>query len=361
MLILEKLKPCLQTLQQHDLSADLRRGAERQFSKLLMQLVDSKIRHGLGGSEELEQLAKTVLKPGLHLHGSAAILLDHFRYRLAHVAMRSGQWSLAHELLEPVVQGRSSLRLALIYQAVCMSKLENSRLEPGNLYELVRALTTPLELDGPGPLDLAVQDPVTNMGELFLLLQDADSHVIDGLYDSDQGDPIKRGLTAGLTVLLVPADGEPVEQTTGEWLALQQLRELEQEGWLVVDSAAPFGEQGRGSAVKHPRGEPNKPQLQAILQVLAQAAPVPLSLARIKALLRSEAGPDLIGQPRANKDHQTEALDSIPVERAPRAHLVAGERPVIDNTDRRWSLIPPYAVIKRDSRRTLHQSLPKPQ
>lgn len=361
MLIQNKLRNCLHQLMRPLLTPEERQGAERLFSKLLLQLVDGKIRHGLAHSDELAGLAEVVLDPSLHLDGSAAILLDHFRYRLAHVAMRNRNWILAQQLLEPVIRGRESLRLARVYQALCSGKLRESPLSPEVLQELVTALVSPGASDGPGPLDLVVQDPVTNMAELFLLMQDAPEGVIDSLYDANHGDLLERGLTSGLSLLLVPENGQPTHLEIGEWLALQQLEELKAAGWLVVDATVRLGDLGHGSPVKHPRGEPNKKQLQAILQVLARVAPQSLDPGSVRGSFFRQAGTDLIGEPGSEADRGKNSENPVPVERAITGLLVARNRKVIQTTDRRWTLKPPYAVIKRDSRRALHQSLSNPQ
>ena len=354
-----KLERCLQQLRSSSMVPKIRRSAERQLSKLLLQLVDAKIRHGLSHSDELRQLADAVLDPTLVLEGTGAILLDHFRYRLAHVAMRSRDWILAEQLLEAVLQGYGDLRLARIYQVLCSIKRRQLPLDDMALTSLVRHLVAPEQSSGPIPLDLAVQDLVTNMAELFLLLQDAPEHVLDGLYDSSQGDPLARGLTAGLTVLLVPKEGEHRELNMGEWLALRQVKELEEEGWLVVDSMAPRGEIGRGSQAKPRKGEPNQKDLCALLQELAKAAPTPLNLATLRASFKAD--PDLVKESGSDNDSEPCSGNPVPLERATKAWLGNPTRLVIDNTDRRWTLVPPYAVIRSDARRDWHQSVPSSQ
>jgi len=357
----KKLRKCLLQLSTPELSPIERQGAERLLNKLLLQLVDSKIRHGLAHSDELEGLAHVVLDRKLDLDGSSAILLDHFRYRLAHVAMRSRNWMLALSLLEPVIRGRKSLRMARIYQALCNSRLEGSPLAPGELQNLVNDLVSPVEPDGPGPMDLVVQDSVTNMAELFLLLQDAPEHVIDSLYDTSRADLQERGLTSGLSLFLVPEGGQPAHFEIGEWLAMQQLSELESHGWLIVDCTVSLGDLGRGSPVKNPRGEPNKKQLQAILQVLAQSAPQSLDPRSVRDRFFDQAGTDLVGEPGSEDDHGPGSENPVAIERATTGLLITHNRKVIQTTDRRWTLMPPYAVVKKDSRRALHQVLSSPQ
>lgn len=361
MLIYPKLKSCIKQLANHELDTGIRHGAERQLGKLLMQLVDGKIRHGLSHSQELQELSSAVLDPALELGGSAGILLDHFRYRLAHVAMRSRDWDLALQLLSAVAEGRSSLRLARIYHALCISKLSDRCLDPGELQRLVIDLVSAEPPDALGPLDLAVQDPVTNMAELFLLLQGASEEVIDGLYDPKQGDPFARGLTSCLEVLFVPADGKPATLETSEWLALRQLKELQAAGWLVVDAVATLGELGRGTPAKVPKGEPNKQQLCALLQILAKEAPQSLDLQTLRSQFFADAGPDLIGKPGSDNDRGKESENPVNVERATKGTLVSHQRLVIDHADRRWTLLPPYAVIKRDARRELAHVQSRPQ
>ncbi len=359
-----KLKRCLQQLRASSTAPEIRRNAERQLGNLLLQLVDAKIRHGLCHSDELRQLAEAVLDPALSLEGTGAILLDHFRYRLAHVAMRSRDWILAEQLLNAVLQGHGDLRLARIYQALCSSKRRQLPLDDMALTSLVRDLVAPEQSNGPIPLDLAVQDPVTNMAELFLLLQDAPEQVLDGLYDSSQGDPLERGLTAGLSVLLVPKEGEYRELNMGEWLALRQVKELEEEGWLVVDATVPLGELGRSSPVEHPDGKLGRPLMRAGLQVLAEVAPAPLDLRSVQDRFFKLAGPNLIGVPGGEKrlrDRGPKSDNPVELERVPAAILSRSGAEVVDNTGRHWSLRPPYAVIRSDSRRDWHQSLPSSQ
>jgi len=355
------LKMCLGRLKACSSPPEIGRSAERQLSNLLLQLVDAKIRHGMSHSDELRQLAETVLDPALALEGTGAILLDQFRYRLAHVAMRSREWSLAQQLLATVLQGRGELRLARIYQAFCSSKLGRPHLDDVALTSLVRDLVAAEQPSGPIPLDLAVQDPVTNMAELFLLLQDAPEHVLDGLYDSTQGDPLKRGLTSGLTVLLVPQEGKHSELKMGEWLALRQLGELEADGWLVVDTTVPLGELGRNSPVKHPGGRLGKPFMRAGLQVLAQEAPAPMDPRTVRERFFKEAGPGLIGVRGQDDDRGEKSDNPVELDRVPAAILSRNGQEVVDNCDGRWRLRPPYAVISRDARRDWHQSLPSSQ
>ena len=358
------LKMCLGRLKACSSPPEIRRSAERQLSNLLLQLVDAKIRHGLSHSDELWQLADTVLDPAMALEGTGAILLDHFRYRLAHVAMRSRQWSLAQQLLDTVLQGRGELRLARIYQAFCRSKLGQLHLDDMALVSLVHDLVAAEQPSGPVPLDLAVQDPVTNMAELFLLLQDAPEHVLDGLYDSAQGDPLKRGLTAGLTVLLVPQEGEHSELIMGEWLALRQVRELEEEGWLVVDNTFPLGELGRNSPVEHPDGKLGRAFMRAGLQVLAKEAPAPMDRKTVHERFFDGAGPGLIGVPGGKgrqKDRGKDSPNPVDLDRVPAAILSRNGKEVVDHCDGCWKLRPPYAVISRDARRDWHQLLPSSQ
>lgn len=368
MLIHRKLQGCLNQLKRQDTGPDIRRNAELLLQKLLMLLVDNKIRHGLSHSEELHELASTLRASRPELAGTAAVLADHFGYRLAHIAMRSRQWKLAVELLDQVIESCSALGMARLYRAVCTSKLTDSKLDVEQLATLAQELVATVPTGGPGPLDLAVQDPLTNMAELFLIMQDAPDTVIDALYDTEHEDALQRGLTAGLTLLLAPDNGSSIENLVMcEWLAMRHLDELKAEGWLVVDAMAPRGMIGRGTAVKHLRGEPNKPQLTEVVQVMGMHAPQSLTLRELKKLFKQQeeksAGQDgeAIGQSsKAKKSSASKSITDV-LDRAPGGIRIDTGGMVIENENGIWNLKRPYVVIMSDARRTLHQSLPSCQ
>ncbi len=356
-----RLRNCLQTLRSAELKPEERLKKERTLLELLQQLVDGKIRHALSGAEDLQALAKIVLDPELVQTGTAALLLDQFRYRLAHVAMRCRDWLLAERLLEAALSGPAPLRLARLYLALCTAQLRQAPLDTNALQELVRALVSDLPVDGGAPLDLAVQDPVTNMAELFLLLQNAPEGILDALYEPLPQGSQQRRPTSGLTVLLQPLEGPFSEVLLPEWLALRQLEDLQASGWLVVDATARLGELGRGTPVGHPRSDLNRDAMTACLQILGMKAPQSLSLRDMKPLFFEGAGPELIGTPGTESDRGPTSLVPLPLERATTGIRLDTRERVIDNANQRWTLWRPYAVIRSDCSRAWSHSLPSPQ
>ncbi|MCP9793379.1 hypothetical protein KBZ20_17340 [Vulcanococcus limneticus Candia 3F8] len=63
-----------------------RRLAERDLEDLVVELLDHKVRHALCGCADLKRLVAVALAPHAELSPAAQVLLDRFRYRLAHVA-----------------------------------------------------------------------------------------------------------------------------------------------------------------------------------------------------------------------------------------------------------------------------------
>lgn len=80
---------------------------------------------------------------GCRAHGqkglspAGAVVLDRFRYRLAHVAMRKQQWDLASALRDAVLEGTGELTQARLYRIVCTLR-ECGRVDDDALRELVQ-------------------------------------------------------------------------------------------------------------------------------------------------------------------------------------------------------------------------------
>lgn len=335
----------------------MRLGAERRFAAMLTELVDAKVRRDLRG-ENASQLAEVVLSCDLPPGSNGGLLLDQFRYRLAHVAMAHRDWDLAIQLLERVLEGQGDLRLARLFLSFCRSRSSEAPLPRSELCDLVTALLQPppREPEQVQP-DVLVQDPITNLAELFLLEQSADQEVIAQLYG-----PKPEDSTHQLTLFLCPdSDKEGQSVTLSEWLARRQLQELKEEGWLVVDCCAGLGRLGQGSPVRHPNGDLKIPRLLACLQILGRKAPQPMTLQTVRRQFFDQAGPELIGTPGTPDHFGEDSPNPVQLERAPGGVLVApGHRKVIDNTGGQWRLQAPYAVIRRDARRHWSQSLGRP-
>jgi hypothetical protein len=333
----------LQTILQKMGSAqagELRRGAERRLEAVTAQLLDAKVRHSLSATTDLSELTDALLADIGCLSAAGAVVLDRFRYRLAHVAMRNQRWDLASDLLDAVVKGSSELTRARLYRTVCSLRADG-RVDDDALRQLVQGYRREgMERPGAAPLDVLVQDPTTCLLELLLLCQGSEPELLDQLYD-DQG----RLSTTGLSLFIQPQEERASRVVLSEWLAQAHLEEWSKEGWLVVDATAkPVGELGRGSRLKSPNMR--SAVLIGLAQVLAKAAAVDSA---------SSLSPDATQQ-RFEKRDAGRLLN--PDQREPRWSYVTSavlvdhpSRKVIERTDLLgdWRLIPPYAVVHKDS------------
>ncbi len=197
-----------------------RRWAERSLEAMVAELIDAKVLCSLSGSRSLDELANLAMVVGRDLTPAARVVLDRFRYRLAHVAMRNQQWDLAEALLNIVLTGEGDLTRARLFLAVCRGRDEGRIPEPDlvalldcHSAERSNRLTRP-------PLDVLIQDPTTNLLELLLLSQGKSSHHLDRLYD-----PQARHGTTGLTLAVHSGNGRPQRVELSEWLAQAHLEE----------------------------------------------------------------------------------------------------------------------------------------
>jgi len=333
----------LQTILQKMGSAhagELRRGAERRLEAVTAQLLDAKVRHSLSATTDLSELTAAVLADIGCLSAAGAVVLDRFRYRLAHVAMRNQRWDLASDLLDAVVKGSSELTRARLYRTVCSLRADG-RVDDDALRQLVqRYRREGMERPGAAPLDVLVQDPTTCLLELLLLCQGGQPQLLDQLYD-DQG----RQGTGGLSLVIQPEGERPSKVVLSEWLAQAHLEEWSKERWLVIDATArPIGELGRGSRLQGPNMR--APVLIGLAQVLGQAA---------VADSASSLSPDATQQRFEQRD-AGRLLN--PDYREPRwSYATSAEledhpgRKVIkrDRLLGTWRLIPPYVVVHKDS------------
>lgn len=274
------------------------------------------------------------------LSEAGAVVLDRFRYRLAHVAMRNRQWDLASDLLDAVVQGSAELTRARLYRTVCILRAEG-HVDDNALRQLVqRYRRQGMELAGAAPLDVLVQDPTTCLLELLLLCQGADLQLLDQLYD-DKG----RQGTTGLSLFIRPQGERASKVVLSEWLAQAHLEEWRKEGWLVVDATAtPIGELGRGSRLKGPNMR--APVLIGLAQVLGEAAAVnsDSSLSPDATQLRFEQQDDgrLINPDQ--REPRWSYVTSAELEDLPGRKVIKRDR--LLGT---WRIIPPYVVVHKDS------------
>lgn len=319
-------------------AGDTRRDAERRLEGLIQELLDAKVRHSLTATTGLSELTKTALKTTTNLSAAGALLLDRFRYRLAHVAMRNQHWQQASALLDAVLQGSGELTRARLYRTVCTLR-EQGGINDEALWELVqRYRQEGLQRPGAPPLDVLVQEPTTCLLELLLLCQGTAAELLDQLYE-DQG----RLGTTGLGLFIKPEGGRSTTVVLSEWLAQAHLDEWALEGWLVVDTTVePIGELGRGSQLRSPNCRAKV--LVGLAQVLARAAIVPRGGHR--GLL-----------PEAAQDRFMTLDDErlVDPDRPPRWQYVTSavlaahpERKVFrkEDLENTWELIPPYVVVQ---------------
>lgn len=333
----EKLKAVLKAMASGPV-ADARREAERQLESLIQELLDAKVRHSLTATSGLDELTATAVIEAKGLSAAGAVLLDRFRYRLAHVAMRNQQWEQASALLDAVLQGSSELTRARLYRTVCTLR-RRGRIDDESLRDLVaRYRQEGMERPSAASLDVLVQEPTTCLLELLLLCQGDEPQLLDQLYE-DQG---LHG-TTGLNLFIQPKGQRSRTVVLSEWLAQAHLDELAQEGWLVVDTTVEsIGEQGRGSELSCQNFPVSV--LMGLAQVLADAATVPhggnrgLSPEAVqdRFLTRDEGhlvDPD--NQPR------WQYVTSGVLKEHPKSKVICRERAW--NT---WRLEPPYVVVQ---------------
>jgi hypothetical protein len=323
--------------------------AERELEAMLTELIDAKVVHSLYGPRSLDELAKLAMEAGRDLTPAARVVLDRFRYRLAHVAMRNREWDLAEALLNVVLAGEGDLTRARLFRAVCRGR-DLGRIPDDDLVELLEChRDEQSDRSLKPPLDVLIQDPTTNLLELLLLSQGAPSDLLDRLYD-----PEARHGTTGLTLCIHSGVGKPMKVELSEWLAEAHLEEYRQAGWLVVDSTVALpGERGRGSSLKEARGNIRAPILIGVAQVLGQVEPAAM-LAADAVQERFLAWDDerlvLPEGPKPQWDRVTSAvLADHP-----------GRRVIGRSTGTRgevnWKLIPPYAVVLSDASTVLRQA-----
>ena len=65
---------------------------------------------------DLSKLTAAVLTDTSALSAAGAVVLDRFRYRLAHVPMRNQHWEQASALLDAVLHGPGELTRARLYR-----------------------------------------------------------------------------------------------------------------------------------------------------------------------------------------------------------------------------------------------------
>lgn len=343
----ENLKAVLEVMASGPV-ADARREAERQLERWIQELLDAKVRHSLTATSGLDELTATAVIEAKGLSASGAVLLDRFRYRLAHVAMRNQHWKQASALLDAVLQGSSELTRARLYRTVCTLR-RWGRIDDESLRELVaRYRQEGMERPGAPPLDVLVQEPTTCLLELLLLCQGGEPQLLDQLYEA-QG----RQRTTGLGLLIRPERGPSTTVVLSEWLAQSHLEELIREGWLVVDTTVePIGELGRGSQLR----SPNMPArlLVGVAQVLA------------RAVIAEPAGNGLTPDAVERRFRSLDDGRLLDVDDEPRWEYVTSgvlakhsERKAIlrNRTLGTWELIPPYALVLSDAATARHQRL----
>ncbi|MEB3354246.1 MAG: hypothetical protein VKM34_08430 [Cyanobacteriota bacterium] len=348
----EQLKAVLEAMASGPV-ADARREAERQLESWIQELLDAKVRHSLTASSGLDGLTYTALTDAKGLSPAGAMVLDRFRYRLAHVAMRNQQWEQASRLLDVVLQGSGELTRARLYRTVCTLR-ERGRIDDESLRELVsRYRQEGVDRPSAPSLDVLVQEPTTCLLELLLLCQGSEPQLLDQLYE-DQG----RHRTTGLKLCIRPERGRSSTVVLSEWLAQAHLDELAQERWLVVDTTVDtIGELGRGSKLRSPNCRAQV--LVGIAQVLGRAA-------ASAGAGNTGLNPD-VAQGRFLSQDDGRLVDP---ERPPRWQYVTSavlaahsDRKVFrkEDLENTWRLVPPYVVVLRDSATAVRQAAGRSQ
>jgi len=352
----EKLKPVVEAMAS-GCPGEHRRQAEQRLERWIQELLDAKVRHSLTASTGLGELTAAVLTDPGALSPAGAVVLDRFRYRLAHVAMRNQHWDLASALLDAVLEGSGELTRARLYRTVCTLR-DSGREDDDALRELVQRFRQEgMERPGAPPLDLLVQDPTTCLLELLLLCQGGEPQLLDQLYEQEG-----RQRTIGLSLFIKPKNGRSRSAVLSEWLAQAHLEEWGQEGWLVIDTKVErIGEPGRGSRLHGTNVTPRA--LYAVAQLLAE---VPLSANTLldKGMTTDSVKGKFEQRYKGRLGRRDEWRDAEgwwePLrERVTSARIVDHpERALIrrESLENAWYLDPPYVVIERDSATTLRQA-----
>ncbi|MBD2719507.1 MULTISPECIES: hypothetical protein [unclassified Synechococcus] len=329
-------------------SPEKRRKAERELEAMVVELIDAKVLRSLCGHRSLDELAAVAMESRHGLTPAARVVLDRFRYRLAHVAMRNREWVLAEALLNVVLAGEGDLTRARLFLAVCRGR-DLGRIPENDLVEILDChRAEQAECRQRPPLDVLIQDPTTSLLELLLLSQGSPSDLHNLLYD-----PKARHGTTGLTLCIHSGVRNSMKVELSEWLAEAHLEEYRQEGWLLVDSTVALpGEHGRGSRLREAGGNIKAQILIGVAQVLGQAAPAPMLATTVQdrfllwddeRLIRPEAS-----QPQWIRVSSAELADH------------PGRRVITRSTGTRgevlWWLKPPYAVVLRDASNVLRQA-----
>ena len=341
---------------------EARRRAERKLEDLVLELLDAKVRHGLGSRGKLRSLtnvAQVAMGPAAGLTAAARVVLNRFCYRLAHVAMRSREWDLALELLEAVLAGEGDLTRARLYRALCLAK-QGGSLSSSDLHDLLESHRQEAAKPAEAPaLDVLVQDPTTNLLELFLLAQDAPGECLDHLYDPDG-----CHRTTGLTLLLHPEGETSRSIALSEWLAEAHLQEYRCDGWLVVDATVNLaGEQGRGSRVRVPGGNVRSAIVVGLLQELGKTAPRSRPQDSVREeflawdnerLVVPKSKNERLVDPKSKNQPRWESVTSTELVDIPGRKVI---RRSPDNSGHiSWELIPPYVVVLKDEANVLRQA-----
>jgi hypothetical protein len=325
-----------------------RRKAERSFEAMLAELIDAKVLRSLCSQRPLEELVTVAMAAGRDLTPAARLVLDRFRYRLAHVAMRNQQWHLAEALLNMVLAGEGDLTRARLFLALCRGRDEGKIPESDLVALLDCHRAEPGDRRPRPPLDVLIQDPTTNMLELLLLSQEATSDLFDRLYD-----PEARHGTTCLTLCIHSGVGKAMNVELSEWLAEAHLEEYRQEGWLVVDSTVALpGIPGRGSDVKDVGGNIKAPILIGVVQVLGKVAPSGMLAKTVQEQLLEWDGERLV-DPEGPQPQWNRVSSAVLADQPDRKVF---ERTPWTRDQVSWKLKPPYAVVQRDSSTVLRQA-----
>ncbi|MEA5416992.1 hypothetical protein [Synechococcus sp. BA-132 BA5] len=208
-------------------------------------------------------------------------------------------------------------------------------------------------------LDVLIQDPTTNLLELFLLAQDAPGECLDHLYDPDG-----CHRTTGLTLLLHPEGETSRSIALSEWLAEAHLQEYRCDGWLVVDATVNLaGEQGRGSRVRVPGGNVRSAIVVGLLQELGKTAPRSRPQDSVREdflawdnerLVVPKSKNELLVDPKSKNEPRWESVTSTELVDIPGRKVI---RRSPDNSGHiSWELIPPYVVVLKDDANVLRQA-----
>lgn len=332
---------------------EARRRAERQLEGLVLELLDAKVRRGLGCRSQLRALtdvASVAMGPTAGLTAAARVVLNRFCYRLAHVVMRSREWELALELLDAVLAGEGDLTRAQLYRTLCLAKQQGC-LASEDIDDLLKSHRQEAAQPASAPaLDVLVQDPTTNLLELLLLSQDAPADCLDRLYD-----PAGRHRTTGLTLVLHPEGESSRTLTMSEWLAEAHLQEYREADWLIVDATVVLaGEQGRGSAIRVPGGNVRAPIVVGLLQVLGKTAPSSRARGSVRDdFLEWDKERLVVPDPEGN-EIRWESVTGTELVGLPGRKVIRRCQNQTGHIS--WELIPPYVVVLKDDTTVLRQA-----